>query len=107
MNPTFVFRSELVPWTNGKGSWVFATVPVDEADEIKEIVPRRRGFGSVKVLASVGGVAWTTSIFPDSKTDTFVLPVKAAVRKKAGVDLGDVVEIELEVLLDLDLPSPN
>lgn len=100
MNPTFGFACELIPWEAGKGNWVFATVPLAEATEIKDIVPNRRGFGSVRVKARIGEVEWATSIFPDSKTGTFVLPVKAAVRKKVGVDIGDVVDLELDILID-------
>ena len=99
MDPTFTFTSELVPWTSDKASWVFAHVPVDDSEEIREIVPERNGFGSIKVRGRIGPVEWTTSIFPDSSSGGFVLPVKKDVRTKAKVDVGDTVEIELDVLI--------
>ncbi len=99
MNPTFEFRAELYLW-KPDGSWVFATVPLDISDEIGEIVPDRRGFGSVRVEVRVGEKSWRTSVFPDSATGCFVLPVKQAVRRAERVDVGDDVALELTVLLD-------
>ena len=46
----------------------------------------------------LGGQVWRTSIFPDSKSGTYVLPVKKEIRRKAGVGEGDRVEIDLSVL---------
>jgi len=100
MEPTFAFTSVLTDWEASKAVWVFATVPVDEADEIRDIVPTKRGFGSVRVRARIGDVEWRTSIFPDSKTGTYVLPLKKDVRKKAGVDLGDTIDLEIDVLIE-------
>ena len=99
MNPTFDFETELYLW-KPEGAWVFATVPLDVADEIKEIVPDRRGFGSVRVEVRIGSTVWRTSVFPDSSSGCFVLPVKKGVRVAEGVDVGDDAEIELTILLD-------
>lgn len=100
MEPTFAFESELTPWEATSATWVFATVPKDDSEEICEIVPHRRGFGSVRVRVELDGIQWATSIFPDSKSGCFVLPLKKQVRTKAGVDIGDVVELEITLLLD-------
>ncbi len=99
MNPTFGFSSELYLWKDD-GSWVFADVPVDVSDEITEIVPDRRGFGSVPVGVRIGGTEWQTSVFPDSTRECFVLPVKKVVRQAESVDVGDRVEVELTIRID-------
>ena len=99
MDPTFTFTSELVPWNDDKAAWVFAYIPEADAEEIRDIVPDRNGFGSIKVRGRIGAVEWTTSIFPDKATNSFVLPIKKQVRKDTGVDVGDVIEIELDVLI--------
>lgn len=98
MDPTFTFTAELYLW-KPEGKVVFATVPLDVSDEINEIVPERRGFGSVRVGVEVGDTAWQTSVFADSASGCFVLPVKQAVRAAEMVDVGDRVEIALTVLL--------
>ena len=99
MNPSFECRAELYLW-KPEGSWVFATVPLDVSDEIDEIVPDRRGFGSVRVEVHVGDTTWRTSVFPDSASGCFVLPVKQSVRQAERVDVGDEIDLELTVLLD-------
>jgi hypothetical protein len=77
---------------------VFATVPPADSDEIGDLVPERRGFGSVRVRVHMGSSTWDTSVFPDSKAGAYVLPVKRAMRDAEGVDVGDEVTIELELL---------
>ena len=79
--------------------WVFVTVPKELSEDIREVPrPFRRGFGSIRVEVTIGATSWSTSIFPDADTGCYVLPVKKAVRDAEGVDLGDVVEVSLEVL---------
>jgi hypothetical protein len=58
---------------------------------------KRRGFGSVKVTAQIGGSRWQTSLFPQ-KSGGWFLPVKKPVRLAENLDFGDDVEGELELL---------
>ena len=53
----------------------------------------------MRVEVSVGGQTWRTSVFPE-RAGSYVLPVKAAVRRKAGVDVGDAVELTLALVRD-------
>lgn len=101
MNPTFDFTAELWKWrAEGATTWFMLTVPEDESDQIAEIVPERRGFGSVRVEVQIGETVWRTSIFPSSEIEAFVLPVKKAVRTAEGLGNGSVAEVTLEILLD-------
>lgn len=85
-------------WSEGKGSWHFLTVPAGEAVEIKaHSFGTRRGFGSVKVEATIEGVTWRTSIFPQ-KSGGYILPIKADVRRRAGIAAGDEIICMLELL---------
>mgnify|MGYP003526157064 CR=1 FL=1 len=52
----------------------------------------------VRVQVTVGSTTWATSIFPDTKARSFVLPVKKAVRSAEGLTDGDPVEVALELL---------
>lgn len=97
MQPTFTFPAEL--WLHSAGKWVFASVPEDESDEIRDIVPNPRGFGSVRVGVQIGDTSWKTSVFPSSESGTFVLPIKKAVRTAENIDVGDETTIELTILL--------
>jgi Domain of unknown function (DUF1905) len=76
------------------GAWYFLTLPLDAADEIRA-TNERRGFGSVRVHAAIGDSQWDTSVFPDARTGSFVLPVKAAVRRAEGIDDGGLVTVTL------------
>ena len=87
-------------WSGEGASWHFVTIPPEEAVEIRlesAASGIRRGFGSVRVEATVNGVAWKTSIFPQ-KSGGYLLPVKAAVRRDAGIAAGDDVTVRIELL---------
>ena len=78
------------------GRWYFITVP--DSDEIRaHAFANPRGFASVKVEAHIGDVVWQTSVFP-LNSGGYVLPVKADVRRKAGIAAGDEVTVDLELL---------
>ena len=87
-------------WSEGKGIWHFLTVPPEEAIEIRLVATAagpRRGFGSVRVEATIAGVTWRTSIFPQ-KAGGYILPIKAAVRAQAGIAAGDDVTVTLALV---------
>lgn len=85
-------------WSGDNGSWHFVTVPEELSGEFRaQSLAQRRGFGSIRVEARIGGVTWRTSVFPQ-KSGGYILPVKADVRRRAGIVAGDEVELELEVL---------
>jgi hypothetical protein len=80
------------------GRWYFITVPEEQSDEIRaHAFGNPRGFGSVKVEARIEAVVWRTSVFP-LNSGGYLLPVKAEVRRKAGIAAGDEVTVELELL---------
>ena len=85
-------------WSGEGGSWHFISVPAEQSDEIRaHSLLSRGGFGSVKVEASIRDVRWRTSVFPQ-KSGGYLLPVKAAVRRDAGIAAGDEVTVELKLL---------
>ena len=85
-------------WSGENGSWHFITVPEELSGEIRaHAMIALRGFGSVKVGASIHDVSWRTSVFP-VKSGGYILPVKAEVRRKAGIAAGDEVTVQLELL---------
>ena len=85
---------------SGEAPWVFVTLGVEDADEIRARVPRSGGFGSVKVNAHIGETEWSTSIFPDKASGSYLLPVKRSVRDRENLIVGDVTSVILRVDLD-------
>ena len=94
------FEAELWVWDARRDeSWTFVSLPVDTSAEIRDRTGGlRRGFGSLRVRVTVGGSTWTTSIFPDSKRDAYVLPVKRAIRKAEGLDAGAMITVTVELI---------
>jgi len=91
----FEFDAELWLYP-GKGGWHFVTLPTDIAGEIRFTAERKkRGWGSEAVVARTGKTEWTTSIFPDKGSGSFLLPVKAEVRRKEKLTAGQTVKIAL------------
>ena len=79
-------------------TWHFITVPEGLSSDIRaHSLANRAGFGSVRVEARIGDVVWRTSVFPQ-KSGGYILPVKADVRRRAGIAAGDEVELILEIL---------
>lgn len=94
-----VFDAELYLWAARRNdTWTFVSLPAEASAEIRDIFAEPRGFGARRVRATIGGTTWTTSIFPSSREDTYVLPVKRAVRKAEGLDVGDVATVTVELL---------
>lgn len=75
------------------------TLPPDIAEKISAIpTPFRRGFGARYVNVVIGKSDWQTSIFPDNKTHSYVLPIKKEVRIKNKLQRGKDVAVSLELV---------
>jgi hypothetical protein len=84
--------------SDAAGRWYFITVPEEQSDEIRaHAFGTPRGFRSVKVEAKIDDVTWRTSVFP-LNSGGYLLPVKAEVRRKAGIAAGDDVTVELDLI---------
>jgi hypothetical protein len=91
----FEFQAEVLYW-RGPAPFFFAPMPAGEAAELRRIARFvTYGWGCVPVDATVGGVTFYTALFP--KDETYLLPLKAQVRRKTGVTAGDRVSVEMTV----------
>lgn len=106
MTETFHHTGPLWLWTTGKApaSWHFITIDGEAGDAImatsvmrRLVGGRSRGFGSMKVTATIGGTSWSTSIFRVKDVGGWLLPVKASVRKAEGIAAGDLVAVRLAI----------
>ena len=95
-----VFEFSALLWEHpGAAGWHFVSVPAEISDDIADLTGgTRRGFGSVRVTVTVGSTIWQTSVFPDSKTGTYVLPMKKPVRTAEDLQAGADVEVRLEII---------
>jgi Domain of unknown function (DUF1905) len=107
MTETYTLTTPLWLWTSASApaSWHFLTIAGPTADEIHATALMRRmeggpkrGWGSLKVRATVGATSWDTSIFPEKDATGWLLPVKAAVRKAEGLVTGDEVTVTIALI---------
>lgn len=99
MKRRYAFTAKLWVYPGGTAAWHFITVPKKESTLIKKAFGNlARGWGSLPVTVTIGETTWNTSIFPDSKSGTYLLPVKAVVRRAEGIFEQDTTKVSLLIL---------
>lgn len=84
----------------GGGGWHFVTLPTKEGGAIKELFGGLSGgFGSLPVAITMKQTHWKTSVFPDKKSGSYVLPLKKDVRARENIELGDEIAFYVEVMV--------
>jgi hypothetical protein len=92
------FSGEIWLW-KGPAPWHFVTVPGEQSADLEALSPSvTYGWGMIPVGVEVGASRWSTSLWPHE--GAYVLPLKAAIRRAEHLELGDVVEVTLDVDLD-------
>ncbi len=82
----------------GMAGWYFLTLPKKYSQHIAKLfADQKRGWGSLPVTITISQTTWNTSIFPDKKSGTYLLPLKAAVRKKEKLTANQLVTYLLEI----------
>lgn len=106
MTETHNVTTKLWIWTSDKApaSWHFLTIDGEVGEAIHALAlmrrlesGRRRGWGSMKVKATIGDTSWETSMFPATDVKGWLLPVKAAVRKAEELVAGDELNVTVKV----------
>jgi len=84
------YEFEAEPWLySGTGGWHFISLPVELAKEIRTYLKsEEEGWGRLKVRAKIGETEWKTAIWFDTKSNTYLLPLKAEVRKSEPIEIG-------------------
>ena len=92
-------------WQGNRGTYHLVTLTgeIAEAISMHERLHRlefgaRRGFGSVKVIARIGGTQWKSSIFPQRGKAEWILLVSKKVMRAEDLSEGDSVALEIELL---------
>jgi hypothetical protein len=93
----FEFNGEVWEW-RGPAPFFFVTVPEEQSAELEAASSLvTYGWGMIPVEVTIGFTRWTTSLFP--KDGLYVVPLKSAIRKAEGINLGDTVNLRLGVAL--------
>ena len=90
------FNGKIWFW-KGPAPWYFVTVPPQQCRELKAISGVvTYGWGMIPASVRIGKTKWKTSLWP--KDDSYIVPIKASVRKAEKIEEGDTVTIQLEVM---------
>jgi Domain of unknown function (DUF1905) len=72
------------------GGWHFLALPLALSQEIRRVYKTdEEGWGRLKAKASLGQSTWDTAIWFDAKRQTYLLPIKADIRKKEKINIGN------------------
>jgi hypothetical protein len=89
------FSGEMWFW-KGPAPWHFITVPDEDCSTLAATsTVVSYGWGMIPVRARIGGTEWKTTLWP--KDGQYIVPVKAAVRRAEGIELGDMVTVRLVI----------
>jgi Domain of unknown function (DUF1905) len=82
------------PWRYAEnGSWHFISLPKKLAKEIRNVLKsEEQGWGRLKATAKIGNSEWKTAIWFDTKMNTYLLPLKAEIRKHENLTIDKDVE---------------
>ncbi|WP_188374164.1 DUF1905 domain-containing protein [Winogradskyella haliclonae] len=91
----YTFSSKL--WkSNGNGGWYFMSLPELMSKEIRTHLQwQEEGWGRLKANAKIKNLQWETAIWFDTKTKTYLLPIKAVIRKKLNLEIDNLLEVEI------------
>jgi hypothetical protein len=96
------------PWQHtGPGGWHFASLPKELSKEIRNAFKsEEEGWGRLKAIAKIGKTEWNTAIWFDTKMNTYLLPLKAEIRKKELLETGKALKASA-ICICLYLPGPH
>jgi len=80
--------------------WTIVSLPKEISIEIRENFKQlEESWGRMKVIAKAGKSEWKTAIWFDTKQDTYLLPIKAEIRKIENILLDKDIEIVIWIPL--------
>jgi hypothetical protein len=92
MKIEYRFSSKLWQYP-GLGGWHFISLPLKLSNEIRRsFKSAEAGWGRLTVAARIGATEWRAAIWFDTKRNTYLLPLKAEVRKRENLVAGKSVK---------------
>jgi hypothetical protein len=80
----------------GPSPFYFVTVPPDEARTIQALSGMvSYGWGMIPARVTIGDTVWSTALWP--KDGSYIVPLKANVRKAERIAEGAIVTVRLEL----------
>ena len=90
----FEFEGPVVEW-RGPAPFYFLRIPEEESADIKFAAKGLEYWGQVPVTVRIDEVEFGTALFP--KDGRYLIPLKDAVRRAAGIELDEVLGVGLSL----------
>jgi hypothetical protein len=91
----FEISGTVIEW-RGPAPFYFLPTPIEVTEEIEAYKRELTyGWGVIPAKVTIGTATVTTSLIP--RGGSFYIPLKVAIRKPNGVELGDLVKLTLEL----------
>ena len=90
----FEFEGPVIEW-RGPAPYYFVRVPEEDSEDIKFAAKGMEYWGQVPVVVHINGVEFGTALFP--KDGRYLIPLKDAVRRPAGIEVDQVLSVGLNV----------
>lgn len=95
MNGRIKYEFSEKPWQHSSpGGWYFVSLPTEMSREIRSVLKNEEeGWGRLKAVAKIGKSEWKTAIWFDSKNETYLLPLKAEIRRKENIEVEKQIDV--------------
>ena len=95
INLTYEFSAPV--WKHSAtGGWYFVSLPIESSEEIRQNMKwQEEGWGRMNTKAKIRETLWDTAIWYDTKLGTYILPIKAVIRKKEKIEIGNILDVEI------------
>jgi len=89
------FDTQIIHW-RGPAPFFYAPVPPEHVAPIARAAKSvSYGWGMIPVDVTIGDLTFYTALFP--KDGGYLLPLKAAIRTKLGITVGDMISVALKL----------
>jgi hypothetical protein len=88
------FSGEVFHW-RGPAPHHWVAVPDEDSEELAARPELSYGWGCIPAVVSVGGTRFETSLMP--KDGRYLVPIKVAVRRAEGIELGDTIAVSVRI----------
>nr|WP_314258256.1 DUF1905 domain-containing protein [uncultured Devosia sp.] len=89
------FDTQIIHW-RGPAPFFYAPVPPEQVEVISNAARSvSYGWGMIPVDVTIGDLTFYTALFP--KDGGYLLPLKAAIRTKLGITVGDMISVALKL----------
>lgn len=94
------FKEKLYLWPGEGGNWHFLPISKESGQRIREEFATKRDgkrLALVKVEVKINQSVWETSLFYSTISRSYLLPVKAEIRKLEGIQAGEKVSFSIRI----------